>query len=98
MRGLPICATSCGRIVTVWFGSPTSGSCDSLRFSMACVDEFHAADLVEAYGVMIQAHEMFQNNSMVENPRVIEDLHMKLQATTELLNRYYTGSIQSETV
>lgn len=98
MRGLPICATSCGRIVTVWFGSPTGDSSDSLQFNMACVDEFHASDLVEAYGVMIQAHEMFQNNSMVENPRVIEDLRMKLKATTELLNRYYTGSIEFEAV
>ena len=53
MRGLPICATSCGRIVTVWFGSPTGDSSDSHQFNMACVDEFHASDLVEAYGVFI---------------------------------------------
>jgi hypothetical protein len=29
---------------------------------------------------------------------VVADLRMKLQATTELLNRYYTGSIQFEAV
>jgi hypothetical protein len=88
MRGLPICATSCGRILTVWFGSPTKGadSSDSFQFSMPCVDEFHASDLVEAYGKMISASER------------VADLEMKLKATTELLNRYYTGSIEFEAV
>lgn len=86
MRGLPICATSCGRIVTVWFGSPTGDSSDSLQFNMACVNEFHASDLVEAYG------------KMISDSQRVADLEMKLKATSELLNRYYTGSIEFEAV
>jgi len=86
MRGLPICATSCGRIVTVWFGSPTGDSSDSLQFNMACVDEFHASDLVEAYGKMIADAER------------VAMLELKVKSLTETLNRHYTGSITFEAV
>ena len=53
---------------------------------MACVNEFHASDLVEAYG------------KMITDSHRVADLEMKLKATTELLNRYYTGSIEFEAV
>jgi hypothetical protein len=33
-----------------------------------------------------------------EQAGVIADLHVKLQRTSELLNRYYTGSIEFEAV
>ena len=83
MRGLPICATSCGRIVTVWFGSPTKGadSSDSFQFSMPCVDEFHASDLVEAYGKMIADAER------------VSMLELKVKSLTETLNRHYGATV-----
>jgi hypothetical protein len=83
MRGLPVCATSCGRIVTVWFGSPSAhaDSSDSQQFSMACVDEFHASDLVEAYGKMI-----------ADSERVAE-LELKVKVLSDALISHYGATV-----
>ena len=83
MRGLPICATSCGRIITVWFGSPTKGadSSDSFQHSMPCVDEFHASDLVEAYGKMISASER------------VAELELKVKALSDALLSHYGATV-----
>jgi hypothetical protein len=53
---------------------------------MACVDEFHASDLVEAYGKMIADAER------------VAMLELKVKSLTETLNRHYTGSITFEAV
>lgn len=86
MKGLPKSAVQRDNMVQVWFGSPTGDSSDSILLDIPCVSVQQASDLVEAYGKLITSEA------------TIADLRMKLQATTELLNRYYTGSIQFEAV
>ena len=81
MKGLPICATACGRIVTVWFSSPTGDSSDSHQFAIVCNNDEQASNLVDAYGEMIY------------NSVIVDDLIVKNKSLTETLNRHYGATV-----
>ena len=51
-------------------------------------------EIIGKMGNNINVYKNFKNRHDIS----VYDLEMKLKATTELLNRYYTGSIQFEAV
>ena len=102
MRGLPIGATAYGRIVLVWFSSPTSDWHDNLQFAIVCDNDEQASNLVDAYGEMIYnsfvVSELVVKNESLEaelgrQAGIIADLMVKNNSLNETLARHYGTTV-----